>query len=39
MRECFIVPAIVAAVVGGVCGIAFVLYLYSVFVLGAPHGL
>jgi hypothetical protein len=33
MRECFIIPIIVAAVVGSVCGIAFLLYLYSVFVL------
>ena len=30
---------IVGLVLGVVCGTAFILYLYSVFVLGAPSGL
>ncbi len=34
----FIVPAVIAAVVGSIVGIALILYLFSVFILGAPHG-
>lgn len=34
-----IICEIVGLIVGVVCGLAFLLYLYSVFVLGAPHGL
>ena len=39
MKLDWIAYSIVGLVLGVVCGTAFFLYLYSVFVLGAPSGL
>jgi len=38
MKFDWVIGNIIGLVLGVIVGIAFILYLYSVFVLGAPHG-